>query len=84
LERSLIAERLLAEVERVFAAAGGPRSAPGPAARRPIAGRLHHISIGRTHAQTRILILVQDLDIRIINAATGELLREFILDPTRD
>ena len=46
-------------------------------------GRLHHIGVGRTHARTRVLILVQDLDIRIINAATGELLRELILDPTR-
>jgi transposase InsO family protein len=47
-------------------------------------GRLHHIGIGRTHARTRVLLLVQDLDIRIVNAATGELLRELILDPTRD
>ncbi len=48
------------------------------------AGRLHHIGIGRTHARTHVLILVQDLDIRIVNAATGELLRELTLDPTRD
>ena len=48
------------------------------------AGRLHHIGIGRTHAGTRILVLVQDLDIRIINAATGELIRQLTLDPTRD
>ena len=48
------------------------------------AGRLHHIGIGRTHAQTRVLVLAQDLDIRIINAATGELLRQLTLDPTRD
>ena len=29
-------------------------------------------------------MLVQDLNIRVINAATGELLRELTLDPTRD
>ena len=29
-------------------------------------------------------MLVQDLHIRVINAATGELLRELTLDPTRD
>jgi len=29
-------------------------------------------------------MLIQDLHIRIINAATGELLRELILDPARD
>jgi Integrase core domain len=48
------------------------------------AGRLHHIGIGRTHARTHVLLLIQDLDIRVVNAATGELLRELILDPTRD
>jgi transposase InsO family protein len=48
------------------------------------AGRLHHIGIGRTHARTRVLVLVQDLDVRIINAATGELIRQLTLDPTRD
>jgi transposase InsO family protein len=47
-------------------------------------GRLHHIGIGRTHARTHVLLLVQDLHIRVINAATGELLRELTLDPTRD
>lgn len=47
-------------------------------------GRLHHIGVGRTHAGTRVLMLIQDLDIRIINAATGELIRQLTLDPTRD
>ena len=36
------------------------------------------------YTATRVLILVQDLNIRIINAATGQLLRELILDPTSD
>ena len=47
-------------------------------------GRLHHIGVGRTRAGTHILLLIQDLDIRIINAATGELLRQLTLDPTRN
>jgi transposase InsO family protein len=47
-------------------------------------GQLYHIGIGRTYAGTCVLLLVQDLDIRIINAATGELLRELTLDPTRN
>ena len=47
-------------------------------------GRQHHVGVGRIHYRTRVLILVQDLNIRIINAATGEILRELILDPTRD
>jgi transposase InsO family protein len=49
-----------------------------------VAGRLHHIGVGRTHARTHVLMLVQDLDVRIINAATGELIRELTIDPTRD
>jgi transposase InsO family protein len=47
-------------------------------------GRLYHIGIGRTHARTHVILLVQDLHIRIIGAATGELLRELTLDPARN
>jgi transposase InsO family protein len=47
-------------------------------------GKLHHIGLGRAHAGTRVLLLVQDLRIRVINAATGELIRELTLDPDRD
>jgi hypothetical protein len=46
--------------------------------------RLHHIGIGRTHARTHVLKLVQDLNVRIINAGTGELPRELTIDPNRD
>ena len=49
-----------------------------------VAGRLHHIGVGRTHAGTHVLLLVQDLHVRIVDAATGELLRELTIDPTRD
>lgn len=45
---------------------------------------MHHIGIGRTHARTRVLLPAHDLDIKIINAATGEILRELTIDPTRD
>jgi len=48
------------------------------------AGRMHHIGIGRTHTRTHVLVLIDDLDIRVVNAATGELLRHLTLDPTRD
>jgi len=47
-------------------------------------GRLHHIGIGRTHTRTHVIMLIQDLHIRVINAATGELLRDLTLDPARD
>jgi transposase InsO family protein len=47
-------------------------------------GRLHHIGIGRTYARTHVLMLIQDLHVRIINATTGELLRELTIDTTRN
>ena len=46
-------------------------------------GTLYSIGIGRTHAGTRVIVLAHNLDIRIIDAATGELLRELILDTTK-
>jgi hypothetical protein len=46
-------------------------------------GVLYSIGIGRTHTGTRVLALVHDLEIRIIDAATGELLRELTLDTTK-
>ncbi|MDQ2875660.1 MAG: transposase [Actinomycetota bacterium] len=46
-------------------------------------GRLHHIGAGRTYAGTCVLLLVQDLDIRIINAAAGELIRALTIDSSR-
>ena len=46
--------------------------------------RIHHSGVGRNHAGTGVILLVQDLHIRVVNAATGELLRELILDPNRD
>jgi transposase InsO family protein len=47
-------------------------------------GRLHHIGIGRTHARTHVIMLINDLHVRVINAITGELLRELTIDTNRD
>jgi transposase InsO family protein len=47
------------------------------------AGRMHHIGIGRAHKHTPVILLIDDLDIRVINTDTGELLRALTLDPTR-
>jgi hypothetical protein len=49
-----------------------------------VAGRLHHLGVGRTHARTHVALVVQDLHIGVVNAATGELLHELVLDPTKD
>ena len=43
-------------------------------------GRLHHIGIGRTH----VILLIQDLHVRVVNATTGELLRDLVINPERD
>jgi len=45
--------------------------------------RLYKIGIGRRHAGTPILMLINNRDIRILNPTTGELLRHLQLDPTR-
>lgn len=48
-----------------------------------IAGQLHHIGIGRPHTGTPILMLIDDLDVRIIHATTGEIIRTLTIDPNR-
>jgi transposase InsO family protein len=49
-----------------------------------VAGRLRHIGVGRTYARTDVILLVHDLHVRIVNAATGEILRDLTIDPRRD
>ncbi|HEU4348565.1 MAG TPA: IS481 family transposase [Actinoplanes sp.] len=48
------------------------------------AGKLRHIPLGRTHARTPVILLIHDLEVRVINAATGEILRELTIDLTRN
>ena len=48
-----------------------------------IDGQLHHIAIGRQHDRTPIILLIAGHHIRAIHAATGELLRDLTIDPTR-
>jgi len=45
--------------------------------------RLHHIGLGRRHTGVRVLVLVADLDVRVLTEE-GELLRQLTLDSTRD
>jgi len=49
-----------------------------------VAGRLRHIGVGRTYAGTYVILLVQDLNVRVVHGATGELLRELTIDARRD
>lgn len=45
--------------------------------------RLHHIGMGARHRGRRVVMLVADLDVRVLDEE-GELLRHLRLDPTRD
>jgi transposase InsO family protein len=49
-----------------------------------VAGQLRHIGVGRTYARTDVILLVSDLHVTVINAATGQILRDLIIDPRRD
>ena len=46
--------------------------------------RLHHIGLGRALAGAKVIMLIADLDIRVIDRDTGRVIRALTLDPTRD
>lgn len=46
-------------------------------------GELHHIGIGRTLDRTPVILLIHDLDVRVIHAATGEIIRQLTINPQR-
>ena len=45
--------------------------------------KLHHVGVGRAHTGRRVIVLVCDLDVRVLSEE-GELLRHLTLDPSRD
>jgi transposase InsO family protein len=46
-----------------------------------IAGHMHHIGLGRTLDGTRVILLIADLDVRVIHATTGEIIRALTINP---
>ena len=46
-------------------------------------GRLHHIGVGCAHKHKEVIMLVADLDVRILTEE-GEMLRHLTLDPTKN
>jgi hypothetical protein len=44
--------------------------------------QLHHIGVGRAWARTPVLMLIRELNIRIITETDGGLIRELVLDPS--
>ena len=45
--------------------------------------RLHHIGLGKRRTGTRVTVLIDDRDIRVLDRHTGQLIRKLVLDPTR-
>lgn len=46
--------------------------------------KLHHAFVGRKHAGTRVLMLMADLDLRVIDVGSGKLIQHLIIDPSVD
>ena len=46
--------------------------------------RLHHIGLSKHLRGTNVTVLIDDRDIRVLDHATGTLIRKLVLDPTRD
>ena len=46
--------------------------------------RLHHIGLSKHPRGTTVTVLIDDLDIRVLDRDTGQLIRKLVLDPTRD
>jgi hypothetical protein len=51
-----------------------PCASPGSQSHRPRANL----------RRNRVILLVQDLDVRVVHAITGEVLRELTIDPDKD
>ncbi len=46
-----------------------------------INGHMHHIGLGRTLDGTRVILLINGYDIRVIHATTGEIIRTLTINP---
>lgn len=46
--------------------------------------RLRHVGLGRDHRGKRVLALIADRYVRVVDRETGELLRQLTLDPDKD
>jgi transposase InsO family protein len=48
-----------------------------------IDGQLHHIGLGRALHGTPVIMLIDDFDVRVIHATTGEIIRTLTINPDR-
>jgi transposase InsO family protein len=47
------------------------------------AGRMHHLGVGATHARKRVLAMVDDRKVTVIELHTGEVLSVHLIDPAK-
>jgi hypothetical protein len=43
--------------------------------------RLHHIGLSKRRRGTKVTVLIDDRDIRVLDRDTGQLIRKLVLDP---
>jgi hypothetical protein len=48
------------------------------------AGRLHHLGIGAAHARKRVLAIVDERAVTVVDLGTGEVLSSHLIAPDRD
>ena len=46
-------------------------------------GEMHHIGLGRTLDGTRVILLIDGYNVRVIHATTGEIIRQLTINPER-
>ena len=46
-------------------------------------GHLHHIGLGRTLDRTRVILLIEGYQVRVVHATTGEIIRALTINPER-
>ena len=46
--------------------------------------QLHHIGLSKHLRRTKVIVLINDLDIRVLDRHSGQLIRKLTLDPSRD
>ena len=51
---------------------------------RRVDGRLHHLGIGMLFSGASVPLLVHDLDVHVVDATPGDLLRSLVVDSTTD
>ena len=44
-------------------------------------GHMHHIGLGRTYDGTRVILLIDGYQVRVVHATTGEIIRALTIDP---